>query len=103
MYIGVGYYIIVHVLATGTILVCDVARCLQFRRFYLVDEVNRDGYRHQIVTMLHSMMMWVCLCIHRSCSTVMAHARKLLCIPVSELVSCNISTIPICPFLIFHL
>ena len=42
----------------------------------------------------------MCLCfprhIHSSCSTVMA----LLCIPVSELVSCTFSTIPICPFLI---
>ena len=42
----------------------------------------------------------MCLCfprhIHSSCSTVMA----LLCIPVSELVSCTCSTIPICPFLI---
>ena len=38
----------------------------------------------------------MCLCfprhIHSSCSTVMA----LLCIPVSELVSCTFSTIPIC-------
>ena len=58
-----------------------------------------DGYRDQIVTMLHS-VMWVCLCIpghiHCSCSTVMA----LLCIPLSELVSFAFSTIPICPFLI---
>ena len=48
----------------------------------------------------------MCLCfprhIHSSCSTVMA----LLRIPVSELVSCTFSTIPICLFLIkriFHL
>ena len=46
----------------------------------------------------------MCLCfprhIHCSCSTVMA----LLCTPVSELVSCTFSTIPICPFLeFFHL
>ena len=58
-----------------------------------------DGYRDQIVTMLHG-VMWVCLCIpghiHCSCSTVMA----LLCIPLSELVSFAFSTIPICPFLI---
>ena len=61
--------------------------------------VARQGYRDQIVTMLHS-VMWVCLCIpghiHCSCSTVMA----LLCIPLSELVSFAFSTIPICPFLI---
>ena len=41
----------------------------------------------------------MCVCfprhIHCSCSTVMA----LLCTPVSELVSCTFSTIPICPFL----
>ena len=41
--------------------------------------------------------LWVRLCfprhIHCSCSTVMA----LLCTPVSELVSCTFSTIPICP------
>ena len=53
-----------------------------------------DGYRDQIVTMLHS-VMWVCLFIpkhiHCSCNTVMA----LLCIPVSELVSLDFSTIPI--------
>ena len=53
-----------------------------------------DGYRDQIVTMLHS-VMWVCLCIpghiHCSCSTVMA----LLCLPLSELVSFACSTIPI--------
>ena len=36
---------------------------------------------------------------HSSCSTVMV----LLCIPVSELVSCTFSTIPICPFEFFHL
>ena len=58
-----------------------------------------DGYRDQIVTMLHSVMR-VCLCIpghiHCSCSTVMA----LLCIPLSKLVSFAFSTIPICPFLI---
>ena len=50
----------------------------------------------------------MCLCfprhIHSSCSTVIV----LLCIQVSELVSCTFSTIPgpICPFLIkriFHL
>ena len=42
--------------------------------------------------------LWVCLCfprhIHCSRSTVMAP----LCTPVSELVSCTFSTIPICPF-----
>ena len=63
------------------------------------DSRYRDGYRHQIVTRLHS-VMWVCLCfprhIHSSWSTVMA----LLCIPVPRLVSCTFSTIPICPFLI---
>ena len=40
----------------------------------------------------------MCLCfprhIHSSCNAVMA----LLCIPVSKLVSCAFSTIPICPF-----
>ena len=40
--------------------------------------VDRDGYRDQIVTRLHS-VMWVCLCfprhIHSSWSTVMALLR----------------------------
>ena len=53
-----------------------------------------DIYRDQIVTRLHSVML-VCLCIpmdvHCSCSTVLV----LLCIPVSELVSFDFSTIPI--------
>ena len=61
--------------------------------------VDRDGYKDQIVTRLHS-VMWVCLCfprhIHSSWSTLMAR----LCIPVPRLVSCTFSTIPICPFLI---
>ena len=62
--------------------------------------VWRDGYKDQIVTMLHS-VTWVCLCIpghiHSSCSTVMAG----LCIPVTELVSLAFSTISICPFFIY--
>ena len=49
------------------------SRCFQFRSFtnsYLVDEMNRDGYRDQIVTRLH-IVMWVCLCIHCSCRSVL--------------------------------
>ena len=36
-------------------------------------------------------------CIQRLCSTVW-HVHTVLCIPVSELVSCTFSTIPIYPF-----
>ena len=35
------------------------------------EAINRDGY---IVTWLHS-VMWVCLCIHCSRNTVMAHVH----------------------------
>ena len=45
-------------------------------------------------------MMWVCLpCIQRSCSTVMVHTLNV--IPVSELVTCTFSTIPICHSLVY--
>ena len=49
---------------------------LSFTDSYLVEEVTRDGYRDQIVTRLHS-VMWVYmhLCIHSSCTTVMPHAH----------------------------
>ena len=49
--------------------------------------------------------VYVCLCFprhnHCSCSTVMA----LLCIPVSELISCTFSTIPIilCPYIYLYI
>ena len=48
--------------------------------------------------------MWACLCIPRyiHCKVYVAHRHT----PMSRLVSCSFSTIPICPFLIqriFHL
>ena len=66
---------------------------------------GRDGYRDQIVTCdvdvslnsktyistVHEVQQW--------------HKHTVLCISLSELVSCAFSTIPICPFLIqriFH-
>ena len=62
---------------------------------------GRDGYRDQIVTCdvgvslnsktHHEVQQW--------------HKHTVLCISLSELVSCAFSTIPICPFLIqriFH-
>ena len=66
--------------------------------------MNRDGYRDQIVThdvgvSLHSKTHPLFMKYSNGTSTV-------LCISLSELVSCAFSTIPICPFLIpriFHL
>ena len=66
--------------------------------------MNRDGYRDQIVThdvgvSLHSKTHPLFMKYNNGTSTV-------LCISLSELVSCAFSTIPICPFLIpriFHL
>ena len=63
-----------------------------------------DGYRDQIVThdvgvSLHSKTHPLFMKYSNGTSTV-------LCISLSELVSCAFSTIPICPFLIpriFHL
>ena len=60
--------------------------------------MNRDGYRDQIVThdvgvslhskthpcTVHEVEQW--------------HKHTVLCISLSELVSCAFSTIPICPF-----
>ena len=59
---------------------------------------GRDGYRDQIVTCdvgvsLHSKIHPLFMKYSNGTSTVS-------CIPVSELVSCAFSTIPICPFLI---
>ena len=64
---------------------------------------GRDGYRDQIVTCdvdvsLHSKTYSLFMKYSNGTSTV-------LCISLSELVSCAFSTIPICPFLIqriFH-
>ena len=64
---------------------------------------NRDGYRDQIVTCdvgvsLHSKTHPLFMKYSNGTITV-------LCISLSELVSCAFSTIPICPFLIqriFH-
>ena len=66
--------------------------------------MNRDGCRDQIVThdvgvSLHSKTHPLFMKYSNGTSTV-------LCISLSELVSCAFSTIPICPFLIpriFHL
>ena len=66
--------------------------------------MNRDRYRDQIVTCdvgvsLHSKTHPLFMKYSSGTSTV-------LCISLSELVSCAFSTIPICPFLIqsiFHL
>ena len=69
-----------------------------------IHKINRDGYRDQIVThdvgvSLHSKTHPLFMKYSNGTSTV-------LCISLSELVSCAFSTIPICPFLIpriFHL
>ena len=58
--------------------------------------MNRDGYRDQIVThdvgvSLHSKTHPLFMKYSNGTSTV-------LCISLSELVSCAFSTIPICPF-----
>ena len=49
-------------------------------------------------------VMWVHICIprhiHCSCSTAMGQRSIDVCIPVTKLVSCAFSPIPICPFLI---
>ena len=66
--------------------------------------MNRDGYRDQIVThdvgvSLHSKTHPLFMKFSNGTITV-------LCISLSELVSCAFSTIPICPFLIpgiFHI
>ena len=67
--------------------------------------MNRDGYRDQIIVThdvgvsLHSKTHPLFMKYSNGTSTV-------LCISLSELVSCAFSTIPICPFLIpgiFHL
>ena len=84
-------------------------RCLQFRSlvncYYLYLMRGRvDEYRDQIVThdvgvSLHSKTHPLFMKYSNGTSTV-------LCISLSELVSCAFSTIPICPFLIpiiFHL
>ena len=84
-----------------------IYRCLQFRSLansIAYEGEGRDGYRDQIVTCdvgvslnskTHPLFMkyskW--------------HKHTVLHIPLSELVSCAFSTIPICPFLIqriFH-
>ena len=63
--------------------------------------MNRDGYRDQIVT--HDVGVSLHFKTHplfMKCTSI------VLCISLSELVSCAFSTIPICPFLIpriFHL
>ena len=61
---------------------------------------GRDGYRDQIITCdvgvsLNSKTHPLFMKYSNGTSTV-------LCISLSELVSCAFSTIPICPFLIFH-
>ena len=66
---------------------------------------GRDEYRDQIVTC----DVGVSLHAFQDTSTVyevqQGHKHTVLCIALSELVSCAFSTIPICPFLIqriFH-
>ena len=66
---------------------------------------GKDGYRDQIVTC----DVGVSLHSKTHASTVhevqQGHKHTVLCIALSELVSCAFSTIPICPFLIqriFH-
>ena len=57
-----------------------------FRGFihsYLVEDVNGDEYRDQIVTRLHSVVE-ACLCIHCSCSSVMAHLHIVMYPPVHQ-------------------
>ena len=64
--------------------------------------MNRDGYRDQIVTCdvdvsLHSKTHPLLLKYSNGTLT-----QCYAYISLSELVSCAFSTIPICPFLIFH-
>ena len=64
--------------------------------------MNRDGYRNQIVTCdvgvsLHSKTHPLFMKYSKGIST-----QCYAYIALSELVSCAFSTIPICPFLIFH-
>ena len=59
--------------------------------------MNRDGYRDQIVTCdvgvsLHSKTHPLFYEVEQW------HKHTVLCISLSELVSCAFSTIPICPF-----
>ena len=75
--------------------------------------MSTDGYGDQIVTI--SVVIGVTQCdvgaspfqdtstVH-VCSTLMAHVHSYshAYISVSKLVSCAFSTIPICPFRIFH-
>ena len=62
--------------------------------------MNRDGYRDQIVT--HDVGVSLHSKIDTSMGTVHEveqwHKHTVLCISLSELVSCAFSTIPICPF-----
>ena len=78
-----------------------VYRCLQFRSLVAITYIayegeGRDGYRDQIVT------CDVGVSLHSKTSTVYEveqwHKHTVLCISLSELVSCAFSTIPICPF-----
>ena len=66
--------------------------------------MNRDGYRDQIVT--HDVGVSLHSKTHPLFTKYSNGTRTVLCISLSELVSCAFSTIPICPFLIpriFHL
>ena len=66
--------------------------------------MNRDGYRDQIVT--HDMGVSLHSKTHPLFMKYSNGTSTVLCISLSELVSCAFSTIPICPFLIpriFHL
>ena len=80
-----------------------VYRCLQFRSLVAITYIayegeGRDGYRDQIVTC----DVGVSLHSKTHTSTVYEveqwHKHTVLCISLSELVSCAFSTIPICPF-----
>ena len=89
-------------IAFSTIPICPfLFTCIHVTAIH---KMNRDGYRDQIVThdvgvSLHSKTHPLFMKYSNGTSTV-------LCISLSELVSCAFSTIPICPFLIpgiFHL